>query len=268
MARGYQYDFSEKLPSMYDVPSRERKAKTMLAALADYFGDEQMLGALTLLDVGASTGIIDHYLSAYCRKVTGVDIDANAVSHANRQYGGESLEFIEGDAMALQFADNSFDIVICSQVYEHVPDAQKLMDEIFRVLKPAGVCYFSAGNRLNLMEPHYKLPLLSVIPKPLAHIYMRLAGKGNHYYEEHLSYWGLKKLVRKFICHDYTGEMVRDPARFEMLYMLDPASMTGRLARLCARYAYWAFPNYVWLLQKPVKEASASVAVQPATAAQ
>lgn len=251
MPRNYQLDFSSKMPSMYNAPSRERKAKTMIAVLADFFAGEHHLGDRTLLDVGASTGIIDHYLSGYFSRVSGVDIDARAVAHASRLYDKDNLEFFEGDAMDLQFADCSFDVVICAQVYEHVPDAQRLMDEIYRVLKPSGVCYFSAGNRLNLMEPHYRLPLLSVMPKFLAHIYLRLAGKGDHYYEEHLGCRGLRKLTRAFICHDYTRKIVNDPIKFEMGYLLNPESMAGRMAKLCVKYFYWAFPNYIWLLQKP-----------------
>ena len=92
--------------------------------------------------------------------------------------------------MNLPFGDESFDIVICSHVYEHVPDPERMFDQIHRVLKPGGVCYFSAGNRLMWNEPHYDLPLLSVLPRPLAHLYIRLAGKADRYHEKHLTYWG------------------------------------------------------------------------------
>ena len=71
-----------------------------------------------------------------------------------------------------------------------------MMEEIRRVLTPGGVCYFAAGNRLTLMEPHYHLPLLSILPKTIGHIYVRLAGKANSYYETHLIIWGLRRLQR------------------------------------------------------------------------
>ncbi len=251
MNRGYQYDFSAKIPSMYDVESRERKARTMIAVLSEFYKSTNNLKELTLLDIGASTGIIDNCLSGYFKQVVGVDIDLKAVSHAEKLYGKDNLSFMVDDAMALQFKDHSFDVVICSQVYEHVPDAQIMMNEIYRVLKPAGVCFFSAGNRFNLMEPHYNLPLLSVVPKPLAHLYLKLVGKGDHYYEEHLSYWGLKKLTRIFLCHDYTRKMLNDPDYYKIDYMLPPESLKILIAKLIAHYFYWAFPNYIWMLQKP-----------------
>lgn len=251
MHRNYQSDFSSKMPSMYDAPSRERKAKTIVAVLSDFFAGQHPLGEYVVLDVGASTGIIDHYLCGYFKQVSGVDIDSQAITHAKTQYKRDNLEFFEGDAMNLQFPDGSFDIVICSQVYEHVPDSRRMMNEIFRVLKPSGVCYFSAGNRLNLIEPHYRLPLLSVLPKSLAHVYLNLTGKGKYYYEEHLGYWGLRKLTKAFFCHDYTIKMVNNPTSFGLEYLFDSESLVGRMARFGVNYFYWAFPNYIWLLQKP-----------------
>lgn len=38
----------------------------------------------------------------------------------------------------MQFPSNHFDCVICYHVLEHIPDDQKAMEEIFRVLKPGG----------------------------------------------------------------------------------------------------------------------------------
>jgi ubiquinone/menaquinone biosynthesis C-methylase UbiE len=250
MKNNYQFDFASTMPAMYDVISRERKAKTMVAVLSDFFAP-QYLVEKTILDVGSSTGIIDNYLSNHFGDVIGMDIDEKAVTHAIQLYGKNNLKFLVADAMNMQFADNSFDIVICSQVYEHVPDASRLMQEIYRIMKPLGVCFFSAGNRLNLIEPHYKLPLLSVIPKPFAHLYMKLAGKGSQYYETHLSYWSLKKLTKAFTCHDYTKKIVHDPVRYGANYMLPPQSKTLRMAQLLVDHFYFAFPNYIWLLQKP-----------------
>jgi 2-polyprenyl-3-methyl-5-hydroxy-6-metoxy-1,4-benzoquinol methylase len=250
MGRDYQFDFSSKIPGMYDITSRERKAQTMVAILTEFLGVKRLAEA-RVLDVGSSTGIIDHYLANHVGSVTGIDIDSKAIRHANQIYQKQNLQFIEGDAMNLQYPDRSYDLVICSHIYEHVPDSKKLIQEIFRVLKPGGVCFFSAGNRINLIEPHYRLPLLSVMPKFLAHLYMRIARKGTKYYEEHLTYWGLKKLTCQFHLHDYTRKIVNDPARYQVSYMLGPNSATTRFARFLAKYFYWAFPSYIWLLQKP-----------------
>lgn len=248
MMRGYQHEFSRNATTMYDVSMRERKARTMVAVLADYF--EKPLSALNALDVGSSTGIIDHYLSGYFGSVTGIDIDSSAVQHANQTYIKDNLKFQSADALNLPFPDSAFDVVICSQVYEHVPDAGKMMDEIHRVLKVGGVCYFAATNRLKLMEEHYHLPLLSVIPKWLAHSYLRIAGKGAFYYEQHLSYWGLKALTGKFHLTDFTLKTIVDPVKYGTDYMIRPSGFRARIGVALLKYCYWASPGYIWLLRK------------------
>ena len=248
MGRGYQHDFSDKGTAMFDVEGRKRKARTMVAVLQDYFKDSLL--NLTVLNVGGSAGIIDEYLSRYFKSVVSIDIDEKAVTHARNNFSNESLKFEIGDAMNLQHKDKSFDVVIATQIYEHVPDAQTMINEIYRVLKPGGACYFAAGNRLMWNEPHYNLPLLSVVPRPLAHLYLRLSGKGNYYYEKHLSYWGLKKLTNRFTICDYTKALIENPTKFRVEYMIRPDSAKAKAAAVLAKYFMWIVPGYVWILSK------------------
>lgn len=251
MSRGYQYGFSAHSPYVYEVENRERKARTMVAVLEDFLPGP--LGQCDLLNVGGSAGVIDNYLARHFASVIGVDIDEPAIRHAQQNFRSDNLHFQVADALQLPFRDASFDVVICSHVYEHVPDPVRMFREISRVLRKGGVCYFSAGNRLMWNEPHYNLPLLSVLPRPLAHVYIRLAGKARYYHEKHLSYWGLKSLVRGFSLHDYTARLVMEPDRFHTGYMIRPGSAKARVAGALLKFAYWSFPGYIWLLQKPLE---------------
>jgi len=228
---------------MYDVRGRERKAKTMIAVLSDFLNSD--LKSLSVLDICSSTGIIANYLSKYFGKVVGIDIDEAAVKFSNNSHKKDNLEFIKSDSMAMEFQESEFDVAICAQVYEHVPDANKLIQEIYRVLKPGGICYFAAGNRLNINEAHYNLPFLSVIPRPLAHIYIKAAGKADFYYEKHLSYWGLKSLVRSFKIVDYTKNIIENPHLFYADYMIQKGSKKASLAKFILRYTYWLCPSYM-----------------------
>jgi 2-polyprenyl-3-methyl-5-hydroxy-6-metoxy-1,4-benzoquinol methylase len=234
---------------MYERERREQKAATMVAVINDYF--QRDLGSLSLLDVGSSTGIIGHYLSAYFGQVTGVDIDEGTIAFAKASFDQENLEFRLGDGIGLDFPDHHFDVVICSQVYEHVLDATRLVDEIYRVLKPHGICYFAATNRVKLMESHYNLPFLSILPRPLAHLYLRILRRGSYYYEKHLSYWGLKDLVKRFDIIDYTPKIVEQPTLFQADYMISAQSTAQKILKWLIIYAYCFFPGYIWLLRKP-----------------
>jgi 2-polyprenyl-3-methyl-5-hydroxy-6-metoxy-1,4-benzoquinol methylase len=249
----YQSNYTENpvaRSNMYDEQARLAKARKIVAVLKDYLGDT---GSLTLLDISCSTGIISGYFAGRFGRVTGIDIDEAAVAHAQASRDAGNLEFHVMDALNTDFADNSFDVVVCNQMYEHVPDAGRLMREIARILVPGGVCYFGATNRLKVVETHYgRLPFLSWLPKPLAHLYLRLLGRGTHYYENLHSCPTLKRLCRRFELVDYTARVVSEPERFEVSDIVQPGSLQQRLALAVLKYAYWLSPGYIWLLKKPV----------------
>ena len=128
LKRDYQYNFSHSPAGRYDDYGRERKARTMVAVLEDYF--ESPISALSLLNVGGSAGVIDNYLADYFRSIVSVDIDEPAIMKAKRKFTKNNLEFKIGDALNLEYENNTFDIVICSQVYEHVPSPERMMAEM------------------------------------------------------------------------------------------------------------------------------------------
>jgi ubiquinone/menaquinone biosynthesis C-methylase UbiE len=249
--REYQADFSANSQAMFDPEGRQRKAATMVRVLEEDIAAP--LNTLNLLNVGGSAGLIDEFLSRHFRDVTSIDIDEKAIAYAASQFQSENLHFTIGDALNMTFPDESFDAVVCSQVYEHVPDAKQMMDEIYRVLTPGGVVYFAAGNRIMFNEPHYNLPLLSVLPRFLAHTYIKLSGKADYYYEKHYTYWGLKRLVRNFQRRDYTAAIINDPKRYHTEYMIKPNSKKHTIAKLLAKYLIFLVPGYIWLLKKPQK---------------
>lgn len=251
--REYQYDFAEKSKQMYDFGSRVQKANTIIAILRDYFGlplfrkDDN---DISLLTVGCSTGIMDDYLSSYVCKVTGVDIDFSAIEFANKSFKHANLEFKLADGLKLPFNKESFDVVICSHVYEHVVNPERMMAEIYRVLKKKGVCYFAATNKITWNEPDYDLPLLSLLPRRLANIYVRKMGKGDYYHEVLYTYRNLLKLVSRFKLHDYTDKSLQDPKRYEVEYLISDGGIKQRLALLVYKYLKWLFPSYIWILEK------------------
>lgn len=250
----YQTDFAKHSDVAYDLERRRIKGKKIAAVISHYFNGD--VGTLRVIDVGCSTGTLASVLGETFGSVIGVDIDTEAVDFAKKHFQSMNVMFEYGDSLNLDYPAESFDVVVCAHIYEHVPDAAKMMTEIGRVLKPNGICCFVAGNRLELMEPHHHLPLLSVIPRPLGHIYMRLAGKGSYYYEKHLTVWGLRQLVKNFSIVDYTSRVIKDPVTFNAQDVLSPGSMKHRIAKLIDKYFYWLVPDYIWILKKETNSPS------------
>lgn len=102
----------------------------------------------TALDLGCGEGRHTHALY-YARRmhVVGADLgleDLRKTRQGFAQYAdmephsGRTFSLVQTDALQLPFADGCFDVVICSEVLEHIPDYQRALDEIFRVLRPGG----------------------------------------------------------------------------------------------------------------------------------
>lgn len=56
---------------------------------------------------------------------------------------------VKADICNLPFEDNSYDIILCNHVLEHIPDDTKAMQELFRVMKPGGYGIFQIPQDLN-----------------------------------------------------------------------------------------------------------------------
>lgn len=102
----------------------------------------------TVIDVGCGAG--RHTFEAYRRgaSVVGFDQsvsdlnDVDTMLQAMRAEGEVPLsakgEAVKGDALDLPYPDSSFDCVIASEILEHVPDDDRAISELVRVLKPGG----------------------------------------------------------------------------------------------------------------------------------
>lgn len=88
-----------------------------------------------LLDAGAGTGITLNYLEPLGTLV-GADFSAEALRFC-RQRGHRRL--LQADVARLPLASDTFDVVTCLDVVEHITEDEEALAELFRVLKPGGV---------------------------------------------------------------------------------------------------------------------------------
>ena len=108
--------------------------RAKLKVILDNF---RVLEPKKVLEVGAGFGILGLEVSDYCGRLKGIEIsDRLKIAKSNlKQSGKRNVSFVYGDATNMKFDDNSFDMVYCSQVLEHIPGCEKAIREISRVTK-------------------------------------------------------------------------------------------------------------------------------------
>jgi 2-polyprenyl-3-methyl-5-hydroxy-6-metoxy-1,4-benzoquinol methylase len=210
--RGRQLAYSELQKEMLNEESRRRKAAKIISVLQHFLGREDLDG-LKALDIGCSTGFISDELHKAGARVTGLDIDEPGLQAARLRFG-ESIELICAGGEDIPAPPQSFDIVIFNHIYEHVVDAEAVMAEIRRVLRPDGVVYLGLGNRMGILEPHYKLPFLSWLPKRAADRYVRATGKASTYYETFRTRRNLRRMCAGLNVWDYTYTVLAQSRKF------------------------------------------------------
>lgn len=248
--RQAQLAYSEQMAAMRDEAGRRRKAQKILAVLRHVLGTDvdAPLAGLTVADIGCSQGYIaDELAVAGARRVYGVDIDVPGLAVAHQRFG-QRVQFVCAAGERLPFPDASLDVAVLNHIYEHVVDADAVIADLHRVLKPEGVLYLGLGNRLGVVEPHYRLPFLSYLPPRAADRYVRAFGRADHYYERFRTRPGLRRMLAGWHVLDYTLPVLAQPAAFAGDDVV-PGAVTklpqGALAALLP-----VVPTYVWVASR------------------
>jgi len=121
-----------------------------------------------ILDVGCGTGLITRHLNS--NRVVALDINQWAVKKA-KLHTSNKVQFIVADAENLPLASNVFDVVICTDVLEHLPSPDRALKEISRVMN-AGAILIGEVPSKNLVWKFRKL-LTTTCPscEPFHHNY-------------------------------------------------------------------------------------------------
>ena len=140
---------------------------------------------LTLLDVGSAVTFFPYYLTQRGFQVTNSDFDGRMSGHFARTFrlGGKSLgvnvppAYLTVDARDTKLPAQTFDIITCVSVLEHIPQWERAVQEFNRLLKEPGlliltfdVQHSGPADALSTADFHRLFQLLSESMDPLTTI--------------------------------------------------------------------------------------------------
>jgi len=139
------------------------------------------LSGRAVVDVGCGGGILTEALAGSGAHVTGIDLGqaALAAAEAHRQGAGLPITYRRIDAESLSGqCPAEFDVVVCMELLEHVPDPSSIVQACARLVRPGGHVFFATLNRTPLAY------LLAIV---MAERVLRIVPNGTHQYERFIT---------------------------------------------------------------------------------
>lgn len=224
---------------------RDIKAQAVAQTLRHYMN--LPLDQADCVDIGCGSGGIAFHLAPLVHSMIGVDPES-WVRWNEFQTQRNNLKFLHELVENLSLPDSCADVVICNQVYEHVPDPELLIQEIYRILKPGGYCYFAGPNLLFPIEPHIFWPFVHWLPRRFAQRLIRATGSKAVLEANSTHYWRLRKWLVRFEIQNAVPFIARHPLAFQRhhwIYRVVSALPT-RLLHLLTPLS----PGFVFMLKK------------------
>lgn len=223
-----------------DEATRRKKAAKIISIL----NSRVDLSSSDLLDVGTGSGHIVALIARECRQATSVNLEDERVIK-------EGYRFVQVKDVRLPFPDETFDVVVSNQVIEHIPPQQDHLNEIHRVLKKGGIAYVATPSKFTLIEPHFKLPFLSWLPKAAADGYVRLFGH-QRFDVYPLSLGRLSAMCAGlFRVENMSVEVIKEPERYQLDMMPSLQPLLRRLPRGLLGLMQPFMPSFIVILHKP-----------------
>jgi 2-polyprenyl-3-methyl-5-hydroxy-6-metoxy-1,4-benzoquinol methylase len=149
-----------KQRALFYNPGNALKRKYMLSYIINYIARNKRREKRTLiLDVGSGVGdlALEFFLKGMYAEYILLDIDRDAILESKYALKNFNTKFILADAQNLPLKSEVFEMVICSEVLEHLPDDTKALQEMSRVLHKQGVMVISVPLHGNLDEVHARI---------------------------------------------------------------------------------------------------------------
>lgn len=182
--------FSELAHKWWDKSSEFKPLHEINPLRLAFIDDIASLKGKKVLDVGCGGGILSESMHFKGAKVTGIDLGEKALNVAklHQLESGAKVDYqmIAVEALA-EKSPQTFDVVTCMEMLEHVPDPSAIVAAVSKLVKPNGFVFFSTINR------NPKAYLHAVIG---AEYILNMLPKGTHDYSKFIKPSELSSWVR------------------------------------------------------------------------
>lgn len=142
--------FSELAHKWWDKTSEFKSLHDINPLRLNYIDQAVSLSGKTVLDVGCGGGILSESMAQKGAAVTGIDLGEKALKvaqlHSLESDVSVDYRLITVEQLAIE-VPNSFDVVTCLEMLEHVPDPASVVHSCAQLVKPGGHVFFSTINR-------------------------------------------------------------------------------------------------------------------------
>ena len=85
------------------------------------------------LEIGCGCGSLTRKVARYCKNIIATDVSEKRIKKCKEEEANKNINFLEMDAVRLNFKDDAFDLVFERDSLHHIPDWKKALDEMIRV---------------------------------------------------------------------------------------------------------------------------------------
>ena len=115
----------------------------------------ELYKGVDVLDAACGVGYGTNLISTWgAKSVVGLDISDDALSYARSHFEAPGIQFLKGDCTKLPFESGSFDLIVSFETLEHIREAETVVAEFARCLRPGGKLIASTPNRLAYSMGH------------------------------------------------------------------------------------------------------------------
>lgn len=125
-----------------DSPHNQSIKQKLFEMVGDYKGK-------SILDLGCGIGVFAKDFSLIADKVTGIDISKECIKYAKTHNNSSNIDYICMDIKDLTSVKDKFDIVFSDMVFNYIKNYDKLLSDIYSLLKDDGIIVFSQVHPIS-----------------------------------------------------------------------------------------------------------------------